>query len=481
MRIVASLLSSLFLSSTAMAGSIQAPGVIGGPDSGPTTGNPAATMYNPAALSQAEGFQSMLDIQLANVRIDITSWRNGGFDPNTGDAYNIAKARVKAPVTFLGFSHEILEDKLTAGLGLTTPFIGGGDYTAGESIPPPYTSHQRYFGVNTKVITGQVIPAVSYTPVKDWGLHVGAGMTYTIDIIEVTKTSNTGTEGVGSQVVDGEQVVAPYTTDAVLSGRATGSHIGWNIGVLFDKYKLAQVGASYTSGGTFDTKGDATVEFPGFLVTGGEAKTLKGEVAVKLKLPPIIRAGINSQLTDALNVGVAWDHYQWNKCCGGKDGDIDIKVNDKQGNPIGESDEEVQISVAKQQYSPRRLWDASNISLFSGYQLDDRIWLGGRVGYNQNAVPDYAVGATNVDFENAGFMIGARYRLPMGTEGKRGMTMGLAYSKYFLFTRSVAGTAWGADVPDERFSPTQAPYNVSGDGVYEGKVDILGFRLGYDG
>ena len=481
MRIAVSVLSSLALSLPALAGSIQAPGVIAGPDSGPTAGNPAAVLYNPAALSGSHGLQSMLDVQLASIRIDATSWRNGGIDPNTSEPYTMAKARVKAPVTFLGVSYEIMKDKLTAGLGLITPFIGGGDYTAGEDNPPPYTSHQRYFGVNTKIITGQVIPAVSYTPVKDWGLHVGAGMTYTLDIIQVTKTSNTGTEGLGATVQDGQQVAAPYSTDAVLEGEAKGSHMGWNVGLLFDKYDLAQVGVSYTSGGTFHAEGDAKVEFPGFLVTGGEAREVKGGVEVNMKLPPIVRAGLNSQVTDAWNVGVSWDHYMWNQCCGSKSGDIDIKLQDNKGNAIGDGDEDVQISVAKQQYSPRRLWDANNYTLFSGYQVDDRIWVGGRVGYNQNAVPDYAVGATNLDFENAGFQVGAKYRLPMGKDGKRGMTMGLAYSKFFLFTRSVSGTAWGADVPDERFSPTEAPYNVSGDGVYEGRVDIVGFRLGYDG
>lgn len=465
-------LTGLLLSAPALAGSIQAPGVIGGPDSGPTSGNPAAVLYNPAALAISDGTQSMLDIQLASIRIDATSWRNGGFDPNTGEAYTTAKARVKAPVTFLGLSHELMEDKLTMGLGLTTPFIGGGDYTAGESDPPPYTSHQRYFGINTKVITAQVIPAVSYTPVADWGLHIGAGMTYTLDIMEVTKASNTGTEGVGTE---------PYSTDAILKGEAQGSHMGWNVGLLYDKYRMAQLGVSYTSGGTFHAEGDASVKFPGFLVTGGEPKDVKGSLEVDLNLPAIIRAGMNSQVTDALNIGVAWDHYRWHDCCGGRDGDIAIKLQDKSGNAIGDGDDDVQINVAKEQYSPRRLLDANNIALFSGYQMSDEVWLGGRVGYNQNAVPDYAVGATNLDFENAGFTLGAKYRMALNSDKSKGLTVGLAYSKFFLVTRTVSGTAWGADVPDERFSPAEPPINVSGDGVYEGKVDIFGFRLAYDG
>ena len=86
---------------TALAGSIQAPGVIAGPDSGPTTPNPAATYYNPGALGAADGLQTLFDVQAASVRIDVDSWRNGGFDPNTGEPYYTATARVIAPVMFL--------------------------------------------------------------------------------------------------------------------------------------------------------------------------------------------------------------------------------------------------------------------------------------------------------------------------------------------------------------------------------------------
>ena len=55
MRSLVCLLS--LLSSAAFAGSIQAPGVIGGPDSSAATPNAAAVYYNPAALAAADGFE----------------------------------------------------------------------------------------------------------------------------------------------------------------------------------------------------------------------------------------------------------------------------------------------------------------------------------------------------------------------------------------------------------------------------------------
>ena len=268
----------LMMSTPTYAASIAAPGVIAGPDSSAATSNPAAIMYNPAAIAASDGFETIFDVQAAAVRIDIDSWRNGGFDPNTGEPYNTATARVVAPVTFLGGTYEVIDDRLTAGLALTMPFIGGGDYTSSEdSADPPYKSHQRYFGVNTKVITAQLIPAIGFTPLPEWGVHFGAGLTYTLDIFQITKASNVGQEGLGGT----EDNPEPYSTDAVLSGETSGSHIGWNAGVFIDRIKYAKVGLSYTSGGLFAGEGEGTVEFPGFVVVDGEAKTLDANLDIE--------------------------------------------------------------------------------------------------------------------------------------------------------------------------------------------------------
>jgi len=461
------------LSLPAAAGSIQAPGVTGGPDSGPTTPNPAAAYYNPGALGAADGFQTMFDVQVAAVRADVDSWRNGGFDPNTGEPYETATARVVAPVMFLGASYEIMKDQLTAGLALTMPFVGGGDYTSSEDeSAPPYTSHQRYFGVNTKVITGQVIPALSYTPVVDWGVHLGLGMTYTIDVFQITKTSNVGKEGLGGT----DDSPEPYSTDAILDGKTMGSHIGWTAGVFFDKYEKAQLGVSYTSGGKFNGTGEGSVEFPGFLVSDGESRSIDADLEIAMNLPAIWRMSVNSQVTNKLNVGATLDHYRWNECCGDEGGDIEVTLTDKQGNEVGASDDDVLMSVSKKIYSPRRLWDASNYSIFAGYKANQNIWFGGRFAYNQNAVPDYAVSPTNLDFENVGFQIGTRYTFGEPDDQSR-WTVGVSYSKFFLFDRKISNSAWGGGGPDERFSPTEPPFNVSAAGHYKVDVDIVGLRV----
>ena len=49
------------------------------------------------------------------------------------------------------------------------------------------------------------------------------------------------------------------------------------------------------------------------------------------------------------------------------------------------------------------------------------------------------------------FQLGARYTFGEAKDQK-GFTMGLSYSKYFLFDRKVANTAWDGGGPDTRFS-----------------------------
>jgi hypothetical protein len=101
--------------------------------------------------------------------------------------------------------------------------------------------------------------------------------------------------------------------------------------------------------------------------------------------------------------------------------------------------------------------------------------LGARIQKNGSAVPDYAVSATNIDYANVGFMVAARRQLGAHVE------LGLAYSKFFLEEREITNSAWDAaasspDYVDDRFSPS-FPFKASANGVYSGKVDVVGVRL----
>lgn len=447
------------LAAPAFAGSINAPGTIGGSDAGAATVSPVALHYNPAAIAAAPGVQVLADAQVAFIRVDATATRNGGIDPNTGEEYNLAKARVKVPVALIGATWQVLPDRLTVGLGVTDAFVGGGDYTAGEpDKDPPYESHQRYAGVDTAIITLHIIPAVGLT-ITD-GIHVGASFKYIVDSFSAIQASDPlGTEGVGP--------TGPYSTDTVLEGNTSGGHIGYGVGVFFDGVKQAQVGISYTNNGTFESEGDGKVILPD-LLGGGEQDA---KLTFSEQLPGVVQLSFASQINDQLTVGGGAELQLWGQCCSDHDGDAVIGVTDANGNALVTSAGEINTT----QYSPRRLKNSTSLNMNVGWQPNQTWWFGARAAYNESAVPDYAVSATNIDYESVGGYLAARAKL-----GK--MNLGLTYGKFFPFQRQISNSAWNAsedspDYVDEYFSP-KLPYKASTNGTYTAKVDLVGVRIG---
>jgi len=469
------LLLGASFSGLSYASAVAAPGVIGGPDAGAATASPIAPHYNPAALGGVTAPQVLLDAQVAAIRLDLTATRNDGLDPQTCDdvpgpdpstwtgcePYADAEARVQVPVFIAGVALPVIPKRLAVGFAVTDVFVGGGDYRASEpDDEPPFVGHQRYFGVNTQIVTVSLIPAAALTVID--GLHVGAGLRYTIDMIAATQASNLGLEGRG-----------PLGADPLLDATTLGSHLGWNVGVFFDRVEKAQVGISFAHNGTFQSEGDGTVLVPEGPLSPGEATTLDARVTVEMPLADVVYAAVASKVTDDLTLGAGLEWQMWGGCCSDADGDLAIGVTDPNGDQLALGE----LTVATEQWSPRRLRNTMDLNVNGGYQVSDPLWLGLRFGYNQHGVPDYAVSATNLDFDNAGVVLGARYKL-------KALELGLTYEKFLLFEREITDSAWGAatdsdDYVDERFSPGPAPpLQVSANGTYAGAVDIFGVRVG---
>jgi long-subunit fatty acid transport protein len=262
--------------------------------------------------------------------------------------------------------------------------------------------------------------------------------------------------------------------DTVLEIHGTGHHFGWNAGLFVDRWKYFQLGASYADNGDFHAEGEGSVTVPQWL-GGGSPPAL---ITFDAPLPPVINVWANSQVTEKLMIGAGWEYQMWNACCGDHEGDILIGITSEDGDALGEDEEDgiTGLTVATEQYAPRRLWNASNFMASAGYQANDWLWLGGKGGYHQNAVPDYAVSATNIDYQSVGFQLAARAKVA------KPLTVGVSYAKYFLFERTITNSAW--DVRDESdpayrdefFSPKN-PYKASTNGVYSAKADMVGLRV----
>ena len=471
-------------SSAALAGSISAPGFLAGPDSTAATPNPAAPHYNPAALGGTKGVRVLADTQVAFIRVNATTTRNGGIDPNTGNPYLPSEASVQVPVALIGASWKI-NDYVAAGFSVSDSFVGGGDYTAAEpDAQLPYVGHQRYAGVSTAIIQLHMVPAVAVTPIE--GLHFGGGLKVIYNSISALQAADPlHTEGVHPDDIqpDGSRTYTrPYEGDTYLQGSASGMSLGWNAGVYFDKFKYARVGLSYTQNGPFTAEGEGSVTVPDYLSKTGEQAKVDAKVTFDQPMPAVLQFWVNSDVTNKLTLGAGFEYQMWNACCGGpantlnpngtEGGDLRIGVTDAQGNPIGPETTDLAITVAEEQWSPRRLWNSGNYAVNGGYRVNDLLWLGARAQYSQNAVPDYAVSATNLDYESVGGQLAARFRF--GQDRK--FTAGLSYAKFFTFDRTITNSVWDIGNGDPRFSPA-TPFKANTNGTFSSKVDIAGVRF----
>ena len=476
-------LGALLLPGAAHAGSISAPGFLAGPDSNAATPNPAAPHYNPAALGGTTGVRAMADIQTAFIRVNASTTRNGGIDPNTGAAYKDAQASVMVPVALIGMSWKPI-DQLAFGFSVSDSFVGGGDYTKAEpDQKKPYVGHQRYAGVQTAIIQLHMVPAVAVTPIE--GLHFGGGLKVIYNTISALQAADPlHTEGVHPDDIGGDPTARtrPYEGDTYLEGSASGMSLGWNAGVYFDKFKYARVGISYTQNGPFSAEGEGKVTVPDYLSQTGELTEVDALVTFDQPMPAVIQFWLNSDITDKLTLGAGFEYQMWNSCCGGpadplnpkgtEGGDLRIGVTDSNGKPIGPDTTDLTISVAEEQWSPRRLMNSGNYAINGGYNISDLIWVGGRAQYSQNAVPDYAVSATNLDYQSYGGQGAIRFRF-----GKdRKFTAGVSYAKFFTVDRVITNSVWDIGNGDPRFSP-ETPYKANTNGTFSSKVDIAGVRL----
>jgi long-subunit fatty acid transport protein len=463
------------LSVPAFAGSIAAPAVVGGIDASSTTVSPVAIHWNPGALGAAAGFEMLFDTQVSVVRVQATATRNGGIDPNTNEPYRTATAEAEVPVFVLGLTYRLPEsvpylgDRLTLGLSAMDTFVGGGDYTSSEvdadgnpAETPPYTSHQRYAGINTKIITLKVTPALGFT-VMD-GLHIGGGFSYVADVLQALQASDTlGSEGVGT---------SPYAGDSILEASGTGSHTTWNAGVFFNRYEKFQVGLAYSAPGSFHAEGDANVSVADLL--GGVE--VEGLATFDMPLPAVIRGSIASQLSDTLKIGAGFEYQLWDSCCGDEDGDLLIGITDADGGPIDADDGLTPgFAIDTVQHSPRRLWDSLNLYATGEFAFSDDLNLGARIGWNQYAVPDYAVSATNLDFTSIGGGLSVEYKI------LKSLKLGASYTKFFPKSRTITNSAWDAakgtkDYKDDYFSPT-TPNKANTNGTYSAQNNTFGVRI----
>ena len=161
--------------------------------------------------------------------------------------------------------------------------------------------------------------------------------------------------------------------------------------VFFDKYEKAQLGVSYTSGGkiTARVRGPSTSQ-------GSWSPRVR---TVRCRPRDCAQAALHHphehqlSINEKLNVGATIDHYRWHECCGDEDGDI-LPSRSRTSKAMRWAPAMTKFRCRCRRTSTRQAPVGRHEHPLCGYQTNANLWLGGRLGYNQNAVPDYAVSAT---------------------------------------------------------------------------------------
>jgi hypothetical protein len=230
--------------------------------------------------------------------------------------------------------------------------------------------------------------------------------------------------------------------------------------------------AAWVSGFHVDNRGDVGLSFgcPPQEDTlgrfGAESRglcdtTMEGAAQVSYDLPARLHGSVQVLPLPALSLELMGGAVFWSAHT-----DYDITISEIGARNPGLPEETVAL-VERQQLWARDNRDSVWVGLDGKGTIRQRVILGGRLTWDQAAVPDAVVLANNYDANNLilGGLVAGR---PV-----RALTLGLSWSHHFLQTRTVTDSAFRMNVlpedrPDERYS---YPH---GNGSYAGRVDRIG-------
>lgn len=462
---------SLF-SLSAVAEPLQVPVRPGGALSGVATTDGAGLAYNPAGVS-AGGRQIWSELDGRTMNLLLTSTRNDGVDPNTGEIYLPSSSEETSYGGYIGAIYASENSRFGYGLALHSTGMQSVDFR-GEEIAPNYESHQRYGLIANDMRTTLLTSAVAFSLLER--LHIGLGLSGGFDQIDFVQARDPlGTEGLGpAQEGQGTGLTNPYSNDALISMNGSGSHMEFSAGALWvgDRYS---VGLSYWYSRPIHHIGSGTLIMPPML--GGGTIPIIGEAIIQNA--PLARLGINVSPVNWLKASIDGELALWELCCSGKDGDMLMLLTDEKGDQIG-PEHGVLSDVAVENYLPYRL--GNRLALHGGVDIlvSESVSIQAEAEWRSPSVPDYSVNAMNLDFETLSVGGGMEFTV------YEGISLGFDYLEILSSTRSIDNSAWDVrvasigdidpDYVDERFSP-QLPYTAGGNGNYESDMRTFSVRV----
>ena len=324
-----------------------------------------AIFYNPAGITSLGGFQLGLGTTIIMPYASFTG--PNSTDPNL---YSTADEQVFTPVTF--YTSYQINDKMNVGFGFFTPFGLGSNW--GEDWAG------RYLATESEVQTFFLNPVFAYKVLEN--LSVAVGFNYVIGNVTLKKAVN-----------------FPVTNSEVYSSlEASGSGMGWNIGIQYKPVDKLALGFAYRSNVLLEFEdGDAKFDLPVdetdplYPIMRNTFPNTKG--SSEIELPTFMSIGIAYDFLDNLTaefdyVLIGWETYD----------ELVVKFDD----PVGGETE----SIAEKKYE-----NSASFRLGVEYRLNQDFALRGGYMRDNHAVPDEHMEPSLPDGDRDIYNLGFGYKM----------------------------------------------------------------------
>ncbi len=447
----------------------------GGEHGHPLATNATAIYYNPAALTQNEGYHLFLDGNIAFRSLSYT--RTDAVDAaNNGEATlsNVAAAPMLGATAKFG--------DLALGLGAYVPFGGTGVWDKADAwknntqYPGAYDGAQRWYAIEGTIQSTFVTLAAAYE-IPQIGLSVGLSGNLIFSKINTIRARTGDGSDDPSLRADGSSVEGRSLVDV----KNTAASLG--LGLMYEAIEdRAWLAFSYQSRPNFSDD----LKYTGELKS--TEKLPSGDIDIHSALPDIFRFGTRFLVTPKLETRVFGDYTRWSV--------LERMCLAEEGAECGVKDDGSGATPATLQNQPRDWRDTFGVRAGVSYWLSGRpgyLERSGRkqhqhggdgsnkhgkqggakereieaflgLGYDSNAVPDSSLEPALPDFDKGTVSLGAR--VGFGAH----LHAALSYTQIFYTSRDTTGKS----TADQYLGASQNP---NSGGTYEQSIGVINANI----
>jgi long-subunit fatty acid transport protein len=437
--------------------------------SGPTSADPAALYWNPAAMTLLGGSQIMLSGSISSLRLSYARDTPSAFDNlplARADTHIPAPRATLGAVTSFGLENRRSRVRdLRFGLGLSFPMVDGASWglTYGGR-----ESSTRHYALQGKQVVFMIHAAVAYRVFRWLSLAVGAdlvGLWLSQDVMtdfgaRINQLSCEALGGSGCQLdVPLRRENPAY--DGLTTVNGTGVSAGFAAGLLIEPLRWLRLGVGLHTGG-FDVSVpvDITVEVPriaaDYIRTTFPSVRLpevEAQGTVVFHTPMIVTAGVGVDPLPGLGLAV---DFQW--------------MNTSASATMFATISRTNTGLVGDQVLVSQKRDKVLVALRGSYRVIPALNLGLRLEYDANSRPGEFTTPVSLDYHKFSFHLGASWRVT------RWLILDVEYAHFFLLDRTVRVSRFAPNAfpttPEEESLDRPSPT-----GTYSGGADLFGLGM----